>query len=332
MASYLDKDGLLYVWSKIKALVATKVDKVDGKGLSTNDFTSDYKTKLDGITAGANKTTVDAALSDTSTNPVQNKAINTALGNKVDKVSGKGLSTNDYTAADKTKLEDIEAGAQKNKPAFDTLIMQDNGVIIDEIFASSETHGEMLALSSGQNIYLTVDTNSYPNRIVIGAEDTTYDAATSTSNGLMSKDDKTKLDGIAEGANKTTVDSALSSTSTNPVQNKAINTALGNKVDKVSGKGLSTNDYTTAEKNKLAAFSAASEYAKKTDLTSVYKYKGSKSTKADLPTSGNTTGDVWNVEADDMNYGWDGSKWDALGGSFSVTAITNAEIDTITAS
>ena len=61
----------------------------------------------------------------------------------------------------------------------------------------------------------------------------------------------TKLNGIAAGATAITVDSALSSTSTNPVQNKAINTALGNKVDKVSGKGLSTNDYTTAEKTKL---------------------------------------------------------------------------------
>lgn len=46
MANYLDKDGLLYVWSKIKTLVATKVDKVDGKGLSTNDYTTAEKNKL----------------------------------------------------------------------------------------------------------------------------------------------------------------------------------------------------------------------------------------------------------------------------------------------
>lgn len=53
-----------------------------------------------------------------------------------------------------------------------------------------------------------------------------------------------------------TVDSALSSTSTNPVQNKVIDTALANKVDKVSGKGLSTNDFTTTEKEKLAGIAA----------------------------------------------------------------------------
>ena len=39
--------------------------------------------------------------------------ISTALGNKVDKVSGKGLSTEDYTTAEKTKLAGIEAGATK---------------------------------------------------------------------------------------------------------------------------------------------------------------------------------------------------------------------------
>ena len=64
----------------------------------------------------------------------------------------------------------------------------------------------------------------------------------------------------------------------------------------------------------------------------MYKYKGSKATTALLPASGNTTGDVWNVEADGMNYGWTGSAWDALGASFTITAITNAEIDTIAAS
>ena len=53
--------------------------------------------------------------------------------------------------------------------------------------------------------------------------------ATPEKMGLMSPEDKAKLDGIAEGANKTTVDSALSSTSTNPVQNKAVQAALAGK-------------------------------------------------------------------------------------------------------
>lgn len=55
--------------------------------------------------------------------------------------------------------------------------------------------------------------------------------ATQDTKGLMSANDKTKLDGIAQGANKTVVDTALSSTSTNPVQNKAVKAALDGKSD-----------------------------------------------------------------------------------------------------
>lgn len=59
--------------------------------------------------------------------------------------------------------------------------------------------------------------------------------ATTSANGLMSASDKTKLNGIAIGANKTTVDSALSTTSTNPVQNKAVKAALDSKLNTSGG-------------------------------------------------------------------------------------------------
>lgn len=72
-------------------------------------------------------------------------------------------------------------------------------------------------------------------------------------------------------------------------------------------------------------------YAKKTDITAVYKYKGSKTSVAELPTTGNTVGDVWDV-ADGMNYAWNGSAWDALGTSvdlsgYATTAAMNSALD-----
>lgn len=108
--------------------------------------------------------------------------------------------------------------------------------------------------------------------------------------------------------------------------------AMDGKVDKVTGKGLSTNDYTTAEKNKLAAFGSADTYALKTDLTSMYKYKGSVRTVNALPSTGQTIGDVYNVELTGMNYAWNGTEWDALGEIFTITSISNGDIDTIVAS
>ena len=61
-------------------------------------------------------------------------------------------------------------------------------------------------------------------------------------------------------------------------------------------------------------------------------YKGSVQTVADLPSSGNETGDFYNVLATGENYAWDGSAWDLTGSIVDLQAITNAEIDVIVAS
>ena len=78
----------------------------------------------------------------------------------------------------------------------------------------------------------------------------THDAATQSSAGFISASDKTKLDGLS----KVTVDSALSTTSTNPVQNKVINNALANKSDIThthSYAGSSTSGGAATSANKL---------------------------------------------------------------------------------
>lgn len=84
---FLDKSGLTYFWSKLKILFSGKVDKETGKGLSTNDYTTSEKTKLAGIETGANNTVVDSVMSSSSTNPVQNMVINTALAGKQDNLT-----------------------------------------------------------------------------------------------------------------------------------------------------------------------------------------------------------------------------------------------------
>lgn len=76
---------------------------------------------------------------------------------------------------------------------------------------------------------LTAGTNITISGSTISAKDTTYSDATQSTHGLMTAADKKKLDGIAAGATKVAVDSALSATSINPVQNKAVKAALDSK-------------------------------------------------------------------------------------------------------
>ena len=79
----------------------------------------------------------------------------------------------------------------------------------------------------------------------------------------------------------------------------------------------------------------ASTYALKTEISGVYKYKGSVATASNLPASGQVTGDVYNIEAESTygpagtNVAWTGSAWDALGGLFSITSISSQQINAL---
>lgn len=78
------------------------------------------------------------------------------------------------------------------------------------------------------------------------------------------------------------------------------------------------------------ASNVENNYALKTEITGIYKYKGSIDTFATLPTEGNEVGDVYNVvDKDGMNYAWTGDAWDALGESFVVDAISTDTIDAL---
>ena len=90
--------------------------------------------------------------------------------------------------------------------------------------------------------------------------------------------------------------------------------------------------YTASEVGALALDDAEQYYAKKSDLTKVYKFQGSVATYADLLALTNVSAnDVYNVVESDMNYGYtESGTWDPLGGIFEVASISNERIDEIT--
>lgn len=186
--------------------------------------------------------------------------------------------------------------------------------------------------------------------------------AKESGKGLSTNDytttEKNKLAGIANGANKTIVDDTLIDTSTNPVQNKVVKTKidivenLANQANIQAGEVASAIKYGALPTyvgfiykdkggtsyglfNDLTSFVDLSPYAKKADIVGTYKYKGSVDTASALPTSGQTTGDVYNIVASSSygpagcNVAWNGSNWDSLGGIFTITSILNSELDTI---
>lgn len=90
--------------------------------------------------------------------------------------------------------------------------------------------------------------------------------------------------------------------------------------------------YTPSEIGALSVDDAEANYAKKSDITKIYRPKGSVQSYDNLPQEGNQEGDVWNVIDTDMNYAWtaDGT-WDPLGGISDIPIISNEAIDSIIA-
>lgn len=87
----------------ITTALGNKIDKVAGKGLSTEDFTTALKDKLNNLKTSYTADDITETTGKVFITPAQKTEI-ANIANKVDKVDGKGLSANDYTTADKNKV------------------------------------------------------------------------------------------------------------------------------------------------------------------------------------------------------------------------------------
>lgn len=181
-------------------------------------------------------------------------------------------------------IEEIDGGGSVSPEQIDAAIEDyintHDADIVTEAELSNALAGKQAVLTAGENIAI-VDNNG---NLTISATDTTYSAATTSTAGLMSATDKSKLDGIAAGAQVNAVTGVkggneaeyrtgnISITKSNvglgnvdntadadkPIS-AAAQTALDGKVDKITGKGLSEANFTEVEKTKLAGIATGAE-------------------------------------------------------------------------
>lgn len=154
----------------IAAAIANKVDAVAGKGLSTEDFTTELKDKLVALPAEAEENYIKSVSEEFSVSQEGKLAMEAieqskvaglpeALSAKVEKVEGKGLSTNDFTDEYKTKLDGIENGANVN--LIETVKLNGAALKISEKAVNIPIAGESVGvvLSSGEE-----------NKVAVGAD------------------------------------------------------------------------------------------------------------------------------------------------------------------
>lgn len=232
--------------------------------------------------------------------------ITSRLNNKVDKVSGKGLSTNDYTDDDKEKLDGIEVfvGASGGSNGRAGLVPQ------------PMAGGDTAKFLKGDGTWADPEKYTHPT----GAGNKHVPAGGAADQYLGWGADGTAIwkpfqSDVGSGGNNAPTAAAVM--------------AYGDSIKALCN--YSANQIIDNYKTQVE-----STYAKKSDLSTVYKYKGSVSSASGLPGASEVeVGWVYNIESDSdygpagMNVGWTGEKWDPLGSTISVTALTTEEINEI---
>ncbi len=330
---FVDQNGLLYFWQK---LLAKFQQKESGKGLSTNDYTTDEKNKLAGL---KNTTIIDNLTSESA---------DAALSAK------QGKLLNDSIAKITTDIGEL-GGGDMMKALYD----KDNDGKVDTANDAEKLGGKLpSAYAEAGHI---------------------HDNATTEKDGFISKEDKAKLDGIEEGANKYTlpsatatalggikvgenlsitedgvlsadaqhidVDDALNAESVNPVQNKIVNAALNERVNTaVLGQA---NGVATLDESGLIPSSQLPSYVDDviegyadvtvnttTDdsgyTTTTTVINGFYSDEAHKNAITGESGKIYVDVATNLSYRWGGTVYVQIT-STDCTAVTNAEIDAIVA-
>lgn len=326
---FLDLTGLTHFWGKVKDYVdtlgGTKVDKVPGKQLSTNDYTTEEKNKL----AGLNNYTLPVATK-TSLGGVK-----VGAGLTID--GGGNLSATGGGEADSVNWDNVVGKPEALSEFENDLDFQTASDVASAVAGKADktyVDGQLEGKADVEHTHTKADITDFP---------------TSMKNPTAIK---VQLNGGAvEGTSQFTYDGSTA---------KNINiTAAG--IGAAAATHTHTKSQITDMPTKLSQFTNDSgfqtaanvdtkleDYAKKTDITAVYKYKGSVENYAALPSSGQQVGDTYNVKAADSshnikagdNVSWDGTAWDVLSGVVDLTgyvqesdlvAISTNEIDGIVA-
>ena len=207
-------DSASSAFNIIDTAVAGKQDQITVNPTGETPTATITTMKIDGVVYNVTpEITIDSALSMTSTNPVENRVVTNALNNKQEQLTVNPTGT-------------AEASLEK---------LTINGVIYN-IISATTTVDNVLSMTS---------TNPVENRVITNALNGKQDQLTVNPAGTASASlEKLTIDGIIYNiiSATTTVDDALSTTSTNPVENRVITNALDNKQEQ-----LTVNPTGTAE-------------------------------------------------------------------------------------
>ena len=312
---FLDQNGLLYFWQKI---VNKFVAKETGKGLSTNDFTNELKTKLDGISEGATKITIEDNLTSTSSANALSANQGKVLDGKIQDLS-ESMGNLGYGDMLKTTYDTDNNGKVDNADNADKL----NGQSSSYYAKATDVKDKFSQLTNDGAVQYTAQSLSNEQkaqaRTNIGAGTSSFSGS---YNDLTDKPtDFAPTEHTHETSEVTGLDTALSE--------KVNKSALGqaNGVATLDGTGLIPSTQLPSYVDDVVEGYAKTSTSDSGVVTVDGFYKEAECTTAIT----GETGKIYVDLATNISYRWGGTTYVQITSS-DMTAITNAEIDTIVAS
>lgn len=310
--TYATKDELKSASGSIitaytQAVADAKVEIYDSATTFANSAVTVAKGELNGRinTVESNLETLSGVVESISTNIGENYVTTDTLNTTVETLEGK-IST--------AKDDAISSG----KTYTDAQIVVAKKYTDDQIkISEGTTNGLINGLDSRVDTLETTVAANKKDVVDNYVSNTKLSTTVSTLEGKISKAQKDATDASSAytdtkfDAAKEYSDGKLSAATESLKQTI---TGVDNKVSTLSG-----NVHTTIANVQTALTKTIND-----KVSNVYRYKGSCAYAA-LPATGNVTGDVWNVTDANgdfpagTNYAWDGSKWDALGGSIDLS-------------
>lgn len=260
-----------------------KVDKVEGKGLSENDFTGDYKSQVDSNTSArhthSNKAVLDGT-QESFTTALKSKLEGVASGAQVNVIET--IEVNGTAQPVTSKTVDITVPTKTSQLQNDSDFATNSSLTSGLNTKVDKVTGKQLSTNDFSNDYKSkVDSNTSARHT--HTNKTILDATTAS----FTTSDESKLNGIASGAQVNVIESIKVNGAAQAVTSKSVNISvptktsqlqndsefvtlsdlddseagiiegLAGKVDKVEGKGLSSNDFTNDYKSKVDANTTA---------------------------------------------------------------------------
>jgi len=197
---YYDTKRKVAITEEITNATKDKVDKIPGKGLSTNDLTDELLAKLN----AAGVSDFSGSYNDLTDKPVEATTSKSGF----------------MSADDKQKLEGIAEGANNYvHPTHDAVASGLHKITVDDLghvtSAIKVTKADITALG-------------------IPEQDTTYTPATQTKDGLLSAEDKAKLDNVAAGAQVNKIETVKVNGVAQPITEKAVDLTVPTKTSQLT--------------------------------------------------------------------------------------------------